>query len=687
MKKQKPKVSVCIGLTVLISSMILFAEPMSTAFTYQGRLLDGNVATDGLYDLQFKLFMDPNTTGMYTMVTADDVQVTDGYFVAELDFGSDVFSGDGRWLKIAVRPGESTEPNDFVTLSPASEITPTPYALYALRTRGISVDDDLNVGIGAEFPTTKLEAAGTIYSNTGGFKFPDGTTQTTASQGDGHSLDAADGDPVDAVYVDNDGDVGIGTQTPSSRLDIGSTSDVGNSIRIASNNSGSIVFYDAGSTACGGLTYAHTNNSLTFTTENPGGGNSIKMAIDSDGNVGIGDQYPLAKLEVAGTIFSNTGGFKFPDGTTQTTASSGDGHSLDAADGNPTDAVYVDNDGMVGIGNQDPYYRLDVGVPADSVNYLRIGSQNWGGVLFYDGGDLGSGGIKYSHSADTLQFETRDPGGSSSTKVVVKSGGNVGIGTVNPTNLLEVAGTIEAENIGIGTPSPEAMLHVKNKSTTDHFQLKIANPYAAGANAGHAGILFHVEDDQVNRGKGGILYENVGYYNQGNMHFLQNNAADISQASLSDSVMVIKNNGNVGIGTTGPTHLLHVNGVARSTQSTWATSSDRRVKENINELTNGLETITKLRPVSFEYTEEYRMSNNAPADEQFGFVAQEVKEVVPEMVTCTSENVGDTTIEDFHLLNSGELIPILVQAVKEQQKQIETLQAEISRLNETLENR
>jgi len=98
-----------------------------------------------------------------------------------------------------------------------------------------------------------------------------------------------------------------------------------------------------------------------------------------------------------------------------------------------------------------------------------------------------------------------------------------------------------------------------------------------------------------------------------------------------------------------------------------------------------VQTLTKLRPVSFTYTEEYVTGNNAPADEQFGFVAQEVKEIIPEMVTYTSENVGDTTIEDFHLLNSGKLIPILVQAVKEQQKQIQFLQAEIENLKNDIQ--
>lgn len=47
------------------------------------------------------------------------------------------------------------------------------------------------------------------------------------------------------------------------------------------------------------------------------------MYIRGDGNVGIGTTAPSQKLEVAGTIYSTSGGFKFPDGTTQTTAAGG----------------------------------------------------------------------------------------------------------------------------------------------------------------------------------------------------------------------------------------------------------------------------------------------------------------------------------------------------------------------------
>ena len=131
--------------------------------TYQGRLLDGNIAADGLYDLQFMLYdnSDPVTGSQVgTVNTLEDTPVTNGYFVAGLSFGDSAFNGDERWLQIAVRPFDRIDPDDFVALSPLQPITHAPYALYARRTRGITVDDDLNVGIGTTTPAEALEVDG-----------------------------------------------------------------------------------------------------------------------------------------------------------------------------------------------------------------------------------------------------------------------------------------------------------------------------------------------------------------------------------------------------------------------------------------------------------------------------------------------------------------------------------------------
>jgi len=141
----------------------------------------------------------------------------------------------------------------------------------------------------------------------------------------------------------------------------------------------------------------------------------------------------------------------------------------------------------------------------------------------------------------------------------------------------------------------------------------------------------------------------------------------------------------VGIGTTAPTHLLHVNGVARSTQSTWATSSDRRVKTNVQPLTNALSLISRFNPVTFNWTETYRKDHPALREFNYGFIAQEVEAVIPEMVSIVSEKVGEETIDDFRVLNTDALIPILVKSVQELQQQNETLRQRLDQQQAQLE--
>ena len=135
---------VVLGLVVSLA-VVSKAAPMGTAWTYQGRLIDANGPGDGLYDFQFKIYDDPYTgTQEGSTVEVNDLDVIDGYFTVALDFGSYVFNGSSRWLEIIVRQGESRDVDEYVTLSPRQEVTPTPYALH---TRGIFVDSAENVGI------------------------------------------------------------------------------------------------------------------------------------------------------------------------------------------------------------------------------------------------------------------------------------------------------------------------------------------------------------------------------------------------------------------------------------------------------------------------------------------------------------------------------------------------------------
>jgi hypothetical protein len=147
---------------------------------------------------------------------------------------------------------------------------------------------------------------------------------------------------------------------------------------------------------------------------------------------------------------------------------------------------------------------------------------------------------------------------------------------------------------------------------------------------------------------------------------------DLTPPVITDTNTMAIMNGEVGIGTVSPSHILHVNGVARSTQSSWDTSSDERVKTNITELSGSLDKILSLRPVTYEYTEDYVGQNESLQGTKTSFIAQEVKEIFPQMVRTVHEEYGPDddrkVIEDFYLLNTGEMIPVLVGAIKEQQE-------------------
>ncbi len=192
-----------LGLMVC-SARVTEAVPMGTAFSYQGRLIDANAVADGFYDLQFKLFDDPNIVignQIGSDVNVPDIDVIDGYFTVPLDFGS-VFDGNAVWLEIGIRPGDMNDPNVYTFLEPRQEITPTPYAIYAKTAGGINMPE----GAGEGFILT---------SDTDGL-----ASWRSSADHSHHYLDASDGSPTKALYVDTIGEVGIGTRYPNSKLDV-----------------------------------------------------------------------------------------------------------------------------------------------------------------------------------------------------------------------------------------------------------------------------------------------------------------------------------------------------------------------------------------------------------------------------------------------------------------------------------
>lgn len=101
---------------------------MGTAITYQGQLKNVSGPVNGNCDFQFSLWDSlSNTIGQIgSTLTRPNVALADGRFTVQLDFGANAFTGDARWLQIAVGcpSGDS-----YVTLAPRQPLTPAPYAL------------------------------------------------------------------------------------------------------------------------------------------------------------------------------------------------------------------------------------------------------------------------------------------------------------------------------------------------------------------------------------------------------------------------------------------------------------------------------------------------------------------------------------------------------------------------------
>jgi hypothetical protein len=104
------------------------AAPLSSAFTYQGRIDGNGVPVAGPVDLEFAPFADlAGTQSLGAPVVVEDVAVAGGQFTARVDFGPGFFVGDQVFLRIGVRPG--AEMGAFELLAPLQELTGTPYAL------------------------------------------------------------------------------------------------------------------------------------------------------------------------------------------------------------------------------------------------------------------------------------------------------------------------------------------------------------------------------------------------------------------------------------------------------------------------------------------------------------------------------------------------------------------------------
>ena len=135
--KQLLSIGLAIALMLTLMPGLVLAQepasiPLSAGFTYQGRLRIDDVPYTGLCDLEFSLWDEMSAGNQIgTPQTVPNAVLADGFFTVLLDWGPDAFQGDHRFLEIHARCPAGGGP--YTLLDPRQDLTPSPYALYAMR--------------------------------------------------------------------------------------------------------------------------------------------------------------------------------------------------------------------------------------------------------------------------------------------------------------------------------------------------------------------------------------------------------------------------------------------------------------------------------------------------------------------------------------------------------------------------
>ena len=464
-----------------------------------------------------------------------------------------------------------------------------------------------NVGIGTAAPAYKLHVIGDIGINQpSAISFANG--QTIRDNGSG-GLGIASGASINntvaggGFYTINGGNVGIGTTSPAALLHVngaivsygGGTSGY---VSLQAGNAsvqGYVEWYKPGPTRVGYMGYndGSTANNICLTLEN-----SAKFIVNG-GNVGINTTSPGYKLEVNGDS-SAIGSFKVRNASYLSSY-----HTSLRSDS-----------GAVGV--------LQLGNNND--NYILAGNTNANGYLV----------IRVNCTTESITSGTE--------AMRITSGGNVGIGTTSPLNLLHLENGNSTFTTPASTNVPNLYIYNSNSaSITAHSLLTLRTNNTGG---GNPFISF-----DINQVRGYAM----GIDNADDDKFKINYGWN---SLSSDTKITLQYNGNVGIGTTAPAYALEVVGTIRASSDVIA-YSDARVKENVNTITDALTKVTSLRGVT------YTRNDMDDKSEKIGVIAQEVLPILPQVVQ--QDNNGNYSVA------YGNIVGVLIEAIKELKAEIDIL--------------
>ncbi|MEP7377220.1 MAG: tail fiber domain-containing protein [Chitinophagaceae bacterium] len=375
-----------------------------------------------------------------------------------------------------------------------------------------------------------------------------------------------------------------------------------------------------------------------------------RMRITGTGLVGIGNTAPTEKLQVEGNIrLSGLNRSIFFD---------------------------ADNDPYAGIKN--------ISRPSE-VNELMIFSGN--DKADSSGADrirLATQEIYFATTPTNTGINSGDPTvnyantATVPTRMFINQTGNVGIGTTtfnatSPERLLVDAGATSSYNVISGKGSIDSYLQLNIQNT--NAGNTASSDIVATANNGTESVNYvNLGINSSGYSAGGITGgANTAYlYSTGNDFIIGNSTSNKSlvfyttTGVTSTERMRITNAGLIP----GQDNAYSLGNTTNRWTAAWAVNgaiqtSDARLKKNIHPLSYGLKEIMQLKPVSYNWIESPDSGN------KIGLIAQEVKKVIPEVV------IGDEQKEKLGM-NYAEMVPVLINAIKDLNKEVIELEKLIS---------
>lgn len=490
--------------------------------------------------------------------------------------------------------------------------------------------------------------------------------------------------------------LGIGTAVPTRTLDVTSAGSTG--VHIAAGGTGQwaeLTLRNSNAVANAkiwGLANNGSTQNLQFRTldDDNASNPAVVMALTRTGNVGIGTATPFARLDVYGI---GTGATVASSGTTDATTNARISRGVVGADIGILDNgtgylqnrnitnfatnynfVLQPNGGNVGIGTTAPGAKIEVEV-------VGAAQQADGLLIDYPSGypTTAAFSITMPAYAGSSRNLIQASSGASGSNFVVRSDGNVGIGTTAPEAKFMVAGGNGAPSL---TGDPGIINFTSNTSVQLTGGVENASPYAfwlQTKQSTDSGVAWPLSLNPL--GGGVVLASGGGSVGIGGVPGGQvGSAMDVIYDGAGTEYGIelratANNTWPLWFTNAGGTAAGGVSMNAGGTAVAYNTSSDKRLKENISATTRGLEALMKIEVDEFNFITD-------PGKERVqGFIAQQLNEVYPEAVTVG----GDDVKTQPWTVDYGRLTPLLVKSIQELKAANDNLATENAELREALE--